>query len=175
MTATPDGRWGPGEGRIGPLAPEHAGEVLTVQRAAYLVEAQRYATLLISPLVETLEQVRADIAAPEVLTLGAWWGHRLVGSVRGRVAGESMEVSRLAVAPDMQGRGVGRALLAAVESAAPPVVRTVWLVTGHRSENNIRLYQRAGYRGVGTTTDPAGVLLLRMEKPLHRSSMTAPR
>jgi GNAT superfamily N-acetyltransferase len=151
--------------RIAPLLPEHAGEALTVQRAAYVTEAQRYAAPMIPPLVETLDELRADLAAG-VLARGAWLGPRLVGSVRGRVDGERgsrMEVLRFSVAPDVQGRGVGRALLTAVHAAAPPTTRVIWLVTGARSPENLHLYTSAGYRIVGTVTDAAGVGLVRME------------
>jgi putative acetyltransferase len=46
-----------------------------------------------------------------VLALGAWTGTRLAGSVRGRVDGDRMEVARFSVAPDLQGQGIGTALI----------------------------------------------------------------
>jgi len=149
--------------RIGPLLPEHAGEALTVQRAAYVTEAQRYTAPTIPPLVETLDELRADLTAG-VLARGAWLGPRLVGSVRGRVEGSHMEVLRFSVAPDVQGWGVGRALLTAVHAAAPPTGLTFWLVTGANSPENLHLYTSSGYRVVGTVTDAAGVGLVRMER-----------
>jgi GNAT superfamily N-acetyltransferase len=141
--------------------------VLTVQRAAYVTEAQRYLAPHIPPLVETLDELRADLmlgGGPELVVRGAWLGPRLVGSVRGRLAGTSMEVARFSVAPDLQGRGIGRALLAAVHAAAPPSVTVFWLVTGARSEANLGLYTAAGYRTVGSVVDAAGVELARMER-----------
>jgi GNAT superfamily N-acetyltransferase len=157
---------------IGPLRAEHAGEALTVQRAAYVTEAQRYAAPTIPPLVETLEEFRGDLVAG-VLARGAWLGPRLVGSVRGRVDGDRMEVLRFSVAPDVQGRGVGRALLTAVHEAAPPAVRVFWLVTGAESPENLHLYTSAGYRVVGTLTDAAGVMLVRMELDRPRGTVGA--
>lgn len=148
---------------IGQLTPGHAGEALTVQRAAYVTEAQLYDAPRIPPLTETLDELRADLA--ETLAIGAWLGTRLAGCVRGRVADDRMEVARFVVAPDLQGRGIGRALLSAVEAAAPPPVQTLWLVTGVRSEGNLRLYGKAGYVTVGETTDSAGVSLVVLEKP----------
>jgi GNAT superfamily N-acetyltransferase len=149
--------------RIAPLRPEYAGEVLTVQRAAYVTEAQRYREPAIPPLTETVEQLRADLAGG-VLALGAWLDHRLIGAVRGRVDGAWMEVARFVVAPDMQRQGVGAALLTAVQDAAPTQVSVFWLTTGARSEDNLSLYRRAGYRVTGRTTDGAGVDLVRMER-----------
>lgn len=151
---------------IGPLTPEHAGEALTVQWAAYVTEAQRYDAPHIPPLRETVAELRADLESG-VLAFGAWLGPRLAGCVRGRVDGARMEVARFAVAPDLQGRGIGSRLLSAVESAAPPPVRTLWLVTGAASEPNLRLYRRAGYEVVADKVDDAGVTLAIMEKP-HR-------
>ena len=142
----------------------HAGEALTVQRAAYVTEAQHYDAPRIPPLVETLDELRADLVSG-VLALGAWDGTRLAGSVRGRVEGDRMEIARFSVAPDLQGRGIGGALLAAVEAAAPAEVRTFWLITGFDSAGNLRLYRKAGYEIVGETTDTAGVTLVVLEKP----------
>jgi GNAT superfamily N-acetyltransferase len=62
-----------------------------------------------------------------------------------------------------QGHGIGRALLvrAHVELATGDVT---WLVTGARSEENLRLYRRAGYEETGRPVDAAGVELLRLER-----------
>ena len=154
--------------RIAPLGPEYAGEALTVQRAAYVTEAQRYAAPNIPPLLETLDELRADLVradGPDLVARGASLGARLAGSVRGRVSGANMEVVRLSVAPDVQGRGIGRALLVAVHGAMPPSVVMFWLVTGSRSNDNLRFYTAAGYRTTETVVDAAGVELVRMQRP----------
>ncbi|PPK67379.1 GNAT family N-acetyltransferase [Actinokineospora auranticolor] len=147
--------------RVAPLTAADVGEALTVQRAAYVTEAQRYTQPFIPPLVETVEQFRADLA----VAVGAWSGTRLVGSVRGRVDGTRMEIARFSVAPDQQGTGVGRALLAAVEAAAPPEVDTFWLITGADSHDNQRLYRKAGYEPSGDHVDKVGIRLVVMAKP----------
>lgn len=154
--------------RIAAPSPEHAGEMLTVQRAAYVTEAQRYHAPHIPPLRETLQEITADLAAagPLLVARAAWLGPRLVGSVRGRVEGEAMEVVRFTVAPDVQGGGVGRALLTALHAAAPPTVGSFWLVTGGRSDDNLRFYGAAGYQVTGRVVDDAGVELVRMERHL---------
>lgn len=146
---------------VGPLSPADAGQALTVQRAAYVSEARRYGAPDIPPLRETLDALHADLALPGVVALGAWIGSRLVGSVRGRVDGSAMEVARFAVAPDVQGRGVGRALLAALHAATPQPVTCTWLVTGARSDDNIRFYTAAGYVPTGTTSDDVELVHMR--------------
>jgi ribosomal protein S18 acetylase RimI-like enzyme len=151
---------------IGPLRVEHAGEALTVQWAAFVRVAQRYEAPNLPPLTESPDALRADIESG-VLAVGAWLGTRLAGSVRGRPDGDRMEIARLAVAPDLQGRGIGRRLLAAVEAAAPPTVRTSWLVTGAMSDGSLAMYRRAGYAVVSDSTDAAGIALTVLEKPLR--------
>jgi len=133
---------------VGPAHPAEAGEILTVQRAAYVTEAQRYADPHIPPLTEPLDSVAAAVAAGQVLVARA--DGRLVGAVRAVVDGPVCRIGRLVVAPDLQGRGVGTALLVAAESAQGPAVREFALFTGADSDDNLRLYQRQGYRVVRT-------------------------
>ena len=122
--------------------PADAGELLTVQRAAYLSEARLHESFALPPLTETLDEIRAAIASVTVLKAVA--GTRLVGAVRGRADGDTCHIGRLAVAPDLQGNGVGTALLRAIEERFPGVPRFE-LFTGGRSEPNLRLYRRFGY------------------------------
>jgi GNAT superfamily N-acetyltransferase len=120
-----------------------AGEILTLQRAAYVSEAQLYGDPYIPPLVESLEQVRKAVEAAVVLK--AVEAGRLIGAVRGSVAGATCLVGRLVVAPDCQGRGIGTALLTALHEQVPQA-EAFDLFTGHLSDANLRLYRRLGYR-----------------------------
>ena len=128
---------------IAEAAEADAGEVLTVQRAAYVSEAQLYGTVAFSALTESLAEVRAAIRTGRVLV--ARLGPRVIGAVRGVRDGQDCEVTRLVVAPDMRQRGIGAALIDAVERTADDAVRRFWLHTGDRSVGNLRLYQKAGY------------------------------
>lgn len=127
------------------LAEADAGEVLTLQRAAYLTEARRYQDLELPPLVQTFDEVAAELRRPTTIALGARHGHRLVGSARLRIDGALAHLGRLVVAPDRQGQGIGSLLLVACERAVPAGISEVCLFTGDRSEATIRLYERHGY------------------------------
>ncbi|BCJ35058.1 hypothetical protein Athai_25610 [Actinocatenispora thailandica] len=149
--------------RIEPATAADAGEVLTVQRAAFVTEALAYGAA-IPPVRETVADLDSAIAAGRVLV--ARDGGRVVGAVRVTVLGAEAEVGRLAVAPDRQGEGLGGRLLAAAEEHAGPVERYV-LFAGHRSERNLALYRRRGYRETHRTVDPVGVPVVHLAKSRH--------
>lgn len=147
---------------------EDAGELLTLQRAAYVPEARVNASTEIAPLTETLDEV--DDAVVGELVLVARLEGRLVGSVRGRVEQDgAWYVGRLIVAPDRQGRGLGRRLLHEIQSWAPTSALVCRLWTGAASTTNIQTYRRAGFVEVGRREDPSGVTIVVMEKPLSQT------
>ena len=124
---------------------EEAGELLTLRRAAFVSEAQVYNDPHIPPLTQTLEELRADLASDGVVTLGARLGHRLVGSIRVLLEDKKATLGRLAVAPDLQGPGIGTQLLFAVLPYLPEGTEEIWVFTGQDSTHNIALYEKHGY------------------------------
>jgi ribosomal protein S18 acetylase RimI-like enzyme len=145
-----------------------AGEVLTLQRAAYVSEAQIHGDLDLPPLRQSVSELSTELAREDVLAVG--WrddAGRLLAAVRATVAagdGTVAEIGRLTVVPDRQGQGLGSRLLDAVEDRLPACVREVRLFTGERSEANLRLYRRHGYRETHRTDTPAGYALVHMRK-----------
>ncbi|TDD64387.1 GNAT family N-acetyltransferase [Actinomadura rubrisoli] len=145
--------------------PADAGEVLTVQRAAYLGEAQLYGDPFIPPLVESLEQIR-KVLAGDAVVLKAVLDGRLVGAVRAQFSDHTCLVGRLVVVPDMQGRGIGESLMRALEREVAGRVEACVLFTGHLSETNLRLYRRLGYTETHRERVAAHLILVHMRKPL---------
>ena len=134
------------------IHPDDAGEVLTIQRAAFASEALIYGDPDMPPLTQTLEELEAELV--ENLGCVAIDDSRLVGAVRARQNGELLLIGRLAIAPDQQGRGLGSKLLAAVEARGRAAGATeAELFTGGLSEANQRLYEREGYHRTETTAD----------------------
>src|SRR3954452_10491345 len=68
---------------------------------------------------------------------------RLVGAVRGRLEGDAWDIGRLMVAPDLQGRGLGRVLLEQIQAVAPATATSYVLFTGVASAENQRMYKKA--------------------------------
>src|SRR5690606_30185410 len=99
----------------------------------------------IPPLTQTLDELRADLADADVVTLGAWIGHRLVGSIRVALEGAKATLGRLAVVPDLQGHGIGTQLLLAIPPHLRPDTSEVWVFTGRDSVQNLAMYSKHGY------------------------------
>jgi GNAT superfamily N-acetyltransferase len=139
-----------------------AGEVLTLQRAAYVTEARAHDDFDLPPLLETLAEARTALAS--VLSWGIRENGRLLASVRLTVTGNVGVVTRLVVAPDRQGAGLGGGLLRAMEDAAPPEVTVFRLFTGSKSVGPLGLYTKHGYRETHRTPENNHELV-HLEKP----------
>ncbi|UFN45728.1 tRNA (guanosine(37)-N1)-methyltransferase TrmD [Nocardioides okcheonensis] len=141
--------------------PADAGELLTLQRACWMQEQQANPGVEIPALHESLDDVRRGLGEWTVMVARDPSSGRLVGAVRGRVDSRGeWDIGRIMVAPDLQGRGLGRALLALVEDLAPAGVTTYVLFTGERSTDNQRMYKKAGFRLRADRRAPAGAVVM---------------
>ncbi|WP_120493403.1 GNAT family N-acetyltransferase [Microbacterium phyllosphaerae] len=141
-----------------------AGEVLTLQRAAFVSEAQIYRSADMPPLTQTLGEVEAELRTGSGLT--ARIRGRLVGAIRFVEDDGLLLIGRIAIAPDMQGEGIGRTLLDAAERSS--TAAEAELFTGSLSEANIRLYEACGYRETVRVPDGDGTEQVFLRKPLHQ-------
>ncbi len=119
--------------------------LLSLQQRAYQSEARLYNDWTLPPLTQSLASMGEDIATMTVLA--AVVAGRIVGSVRGRLDEDICHIGRLIVDPQWQGRGIGTALLAAIEQCFPEA-ESFELFTGSKSSGNLGLYQRHGYREI---------------------------
>jgi GNAT superfamily N-acetyltransferase len=144
---------------------EDAGEVLTLQRAAFVQEALIYGTPDMPPLTQTLDELVHELH--DNLGRVALIGPRIVGAVRARVDGELLLIGRLAIAPDQQGSGIGSRLLEAVEERGREAgASEAELFTGSLSEANLRLYEREGYAETQRVAGDDGIEQVFLRKRL---------
>lgn len=147
---------------ISPVGPADPGEVLTLQRAAYVTEAQLYGDCFLPALTQSLQELQTELA--EGFALKAVRDGRIIGAIRARRDGCVWHIGRLTVAPDAQGQGIGTRLLTELERHAPDGIERFTLFTGHLSVANTRLYQRLGYEESRREVLKPGVELVYLDK-----------
>lgn len=153
---------------------QDAEQIFKLQYLCFQSEAALYGNYRIDPLVQSLDSVRQEVAADCVYV--ARLGEEVVGSVRGSVTEDgSASIGKLCVHPRLQGHGIGARLLRAAEAALVEErgAKRFRLSTGHRSENNLRLYRRVGYETVGTSQGSDGVPMIVLEKAAEAYVATA--
>ena len=141
--------------------PEDAEDILAIQKRAFEAEARLAQTWDIPPMTETLAGVLEHIGAGCVLK--AVEGGHVVGSIRGVLQGTVCGIHRLSVDETCRGKGLGSALLKAVEQAHPGA--SFALTTNAAMEDNVRFYIRHGYRVEARVRYAETITLVRMSKP----------
>lgn len=148
---------------IEPLTGADAGELLTLQRAAYASEAQLYNDAFLPALTQSLEELVEELGSHH--GIGIRLNGRLIAALRWRVDSGTAHIGRITVAPDMQGRGLGTLLLRTAEDRSGADVFE--LFTGHLSVANLRLYEREGYHPTMRMPLREGVELVYLQKHRH--------
>jgi ribosomal protein S18 acetylase RimI-like enzyme len=138
-----------------------AAEILALQKLCYRSEAALTDDFEIPPLTQDLASLERDFAAQ--LFLKAVDGGRLIGSVRAYQRDGTCHVGRLIVHPEVQNRGIGTRLMHEIEALFPHATR-LELFTGEKSERNITLYRKLGYRAFKTERLSPRTMMLFMEK-----------
>jgi ribosomal protein S18 acetylase RimI-like enzyme len=133
-----------------------------LQQRAFAEEGRRCGTREIPPLLEQVESI-ADHVEHQIALVARLDGN-IVGCIRGLIEDRACTIRALVVDPLQQGLGIGSALLRALESELPDVVR-IDLTTNMVMEGNVPFYERHGYRVTGYITRLHGIKLATMSKP----------
>lgn len=115
-----------------------AEEILTLQKLAYQSEAERYSNYNIPPLTQTPDEIKDQFR--NHIFLKAISEGRTIGTVRAYEENGTCYIGRLAVHPNSQNRGIGTALMKAIEGYFKP--QRFELFVGSRSDKNIYLYKK---------------------------------
>jgi ribosomal protein S18 acetylase RimI-like enzyme len=120
-----------------------AEEILSLQKLAYQSEAEIYNDFNIPPLVQKLEEIKKDFGIQFLLK--AVMDEKIIASVRAHTKEGTCYIGRLIVHPDFQNQGIGTKLMVEIEKIFSTCQRFE-LFTGARSERNLYLYQKLGYK-----------------------------
>lgn len=138
-----------------------AAEILSLQKLAYQSEAVLYNDFDIPPLRQTQSELEQEIK--EQVVLKAVINNKIVGSVRAYQKNGVCYIGRLIVAPERQNQGIGTGLIREIEAVFDECSRYE-LYTGFKSEKNLYLYQKLGYRIFKKETVSDKLQLVYLEK-----------
>ncbi len=122
---------------------EDLEEILKLQYLAYQSEAKLFGNMDIPPLKQTIEEVYDEFQKGTILK-AVDDGGSIIGSVRAYEDGGTVYIGKLMMHPSKQGQGIGTQLLLEMEKQFPG--QRYELFTSTRSEKNIALYQKLGYK-----------------------------
>ena len=139
---------------------EDLEEILALQKLAYQSEAELNNDFTIPPLTQTSEEIRAEFG--RALFLKVVQDERIIGSVRAYEKDGTCYIGKLIVHPAYQNQGVGSSLMRAIEDSFN--CKRFELFTSQRSERNLYLYVKLGYREFKQVVLNEKVTLIFLEK-----------
>ena len=122
---------------------EDLQKILDLQYLAYQSEARLFDNQDIPPLKQTLADVENEYQKGMILK-ALDEGETIIGSVRAFCDSGTVYIGKLMVHPSKQGQGIGTKLLLEMEKQCPN--RRYELFTSSRSDRNIELYKKLGYK-----------------------------
>lgn len=117
-------------------------KILELQYIAYQSEAILNNNFSIPPLTQTMGEIEKEYQSG-IFLKAIDENEVIIGSVRGTVKDNTMNIGKLMVHPDYQGKGIGTKLLLAIEKVYPTL--RCELFTSSKSVKNLGLYEKLGY------------------------------
>jgi ech hydrogenase subunit C len=132
--------------------PLDAPEILALQKIVYQNEAEMYEDWTLTPLKQTLAEMRVDFESK--VFIKAVVGGKIVGSVRGYMVdtaeaahgdiAPTAHITRLIVLPYFWQHGIGTKLVREIEGCFPQARRFETFM-GQKSRHTMEPYQKLGY------------------------------
>ena len=122
---------------------EDLQKILDLQYLAYQSETRLFDNKDIPPLKQTLDEVENEYQKGIILK-ALDEDKTVIGSVRAFCDNGTVYIGKLMVHPSKQGQGIGTQLLLEIEKQYPK--QRYELFTSTRSEKNIVLYKKLGYK-----------------------------
>lgn len=138
-----------------------AERILGLQKLAYISEAEIYNDFTIPPLLATLAEIENEFTTQ--VFLKASMDDKIFGSVRAYEKNKTCYIGKLMVHPDFRNKGLGARLVTEIEACFAASNRFE-LFTGHKSEKNINLYKKLGYKIFKTETVSSELDFVYLEK-----------
>jgi GNAT superfamily N-acetyltransferase len=128
---------------ISPANHEDLAIILQLQKDCYKTEAEIHNEFNIQPLIKDLKSLEKEFNNSTILK-GQIEG-QIIASVRGFSENGTCYIGRLIVRKDFQNKGIGQLLMSSIELTFKDSNRYE-LFTGFKSQKNLYLYNKLGYK-----------------------------
>ena len=135
--------------------------ILQLQKDCYMSEAMIYNDYEIQPLKQDLESLTKEFENSTILK--AEINKEIVGSIRGYDDNKTAYIGKLIVKSDYQNKGIGKLLLNSIEQNFNSCNRFE-LFTGFKSQKNIYLYNKLGYKEFKQQIINNNLILIYLDK-----------
>lgn len=146
---------------------EDCKEILDLQKIAYVQEAEIINDYTIQPLTMTLDETEKEFETSTVLKVMI--DGKIAGSVRAYEENGTCYIGKVIVHPEYQNKGIGSGLMKEIEDRFNTVKRYE-LFTGEKSEKNLYLYGKIGYKIFRQEKVSDKLTIVYLEKPNDKSS-----
>ena len=117
--------------------------ILELQKECYLSEAELHDDFDIPPLKQDMESILNEYDKGVILKVVN--DCTIIGSVRGYSLNETCYIGKLIVKNGFQNNGIGKLLMSSIENKFERCIRYE-LFTGFKSQKNLYLYNKLGYK-----------------------------
>ena len=137
-------------------------KILDLQKLAYLSEAKIHNNYSIQPLMQTLDELEMEFGKNIILKIMDGENNEIIGSIRAYEENNRVYIGKLMVHPDHQNKGIGKYLLKTIETLFPN--KTFELFTSSKSEKNLYIYKKNGYKEFKRQKMPDNIEIIFLEK-----------
>lgn len=150
--------------KLEPATIEDLEQILKLQKKAFQDQALIYDDFNLPPLTQTIDELKEEAGVKMIYKLVV--DGEIIASVRCSVKDNALHIERLFVDPDFQNRGIGTAIMREIEDRYAHLANRYELFTGEKSERNLHVYYKLGYREIRRepTKHGQGFSLVYMEK-----------
>jgi len=136
--------------------------ILDVQMKAFMEVARIFHLKTMPQIEQTLGSITDEF--DKWIFLNAAANGKIVGSVRAYSKDGTCYIHRLVVLPEYQNKGIGKALMAAVEKRFRGQVTRYELFTGAQDHRNLYFYNQLGYNAFKTEKHNDEISFVYLEK-----------
>jgi ribosomal protein S18 acetylase RimI-like enzyme len=139
---------------------EVAEQIIKLQKASYIVEAELIGFMQIPPLLELSE----DILNSKETYYGYFVGQDLGGMISYIIEKDVLDICKVAVHPDFFKRGVATRLIRFVEQTEG--IKRIIVSTGLKNDPAVKLYTTLGFVETRVFEVEQGVHIINFEKKM---------